>query len=54
MAAYTAVTWLEGLPARVPTFPPAKTILELGWSVPAALTAWVDQHRKRPDVVALG
>jgi glutathione S-transferase len=54
IAVYCLVTWLEGFPARAAHFPPAAQVLELGWSLPAELSAWADQHRMRPDVVALG
>jgi glutathione S-transferase len=54
IAVFCLVTWLEGLPARAPHFPPAGHLLSLGWSLPPALSAWADQHRSRPDVLALG
>jgi glutathione S-transferase len=54
IAVYCLVTWLEGLPARAAQFPPAGWVVSLGWSVPEALTRWTDQHRQRPDVLALG
>lgn len=54
IAVLTTVMWLEGLPARASTFPPAKQILGLGWTLPPALSAWADPHRSREDVVALG
>ena len=50
----TMVLWLEGLPARAPTYAPAAQIVDLGFSIPPALTAWVDRHRQRADVRALG
>jgi len=50
----TAVAWLEGLPARAATFPPAAHIVGLGWSVPAALSAWATPHLGRAEVRALG
>ena len=54
MAVYTMVTWLEGLPLRAATFAPARAVVALGWSLPAELSAWADQHRQRADVLALG
>lgn len=54
MTLVTMVVWLEGLPARAPTFPAAKAILELGWTIPPALRTWADAHRTRADVAALG
>jgi len=54
IAVFCLVTWLEGLPARALHFPPAGQVVSLGWSLPAALSRWADQHRARPDVVALG
>jgi len=50
----TGVVWLQGLPARVDTSPNAKQIMHVGgWSVPAALTSWVEAHASRDDVRAL-
>jgi glutathione S-transferase len=54
IAVFCLVTWLEGLPGRAAHFPPAGNVVSLGWSLPPALSAWADQHRSRPDVVALG
>lgn len=54
MSLVSVVLWLENLPARVATFPPAKNMLALGWKLPSALSAWADRHRARPDVAALG
>lgn len=54
MALLSLVVWLEGIPGRAATFPPARTMLELGWSLPASLGTWADRHRARPDAVALG
>jgi glutathione S-transferase len=50
---FTAVAWLEGLPARAPTFVNAAQILSLGWKLPLELSQWADAHRRRPDVVSL-
>jgi glutathione S-transferase len=36
----TAVSWLEGLPARASSFPPASQIVALGWKLPPALSEW--------------
>jgi glutathione S-transferase len=54
MALFTMTTWLEALPVRAPHFPPAKSILDLGWSLPKGLSTWADIHRPREDVIALG
>ncbi|HEY6878392.1 MAG TPA: glutathione S-transferase family protein [Polyangiales bacterium] len=53
MALYTLVYWFETMPQRVPFFPPAKKMLALGVELPPALSRWADQHRQRPDVLAL-
>jgi glutathione S-transferase len=54
IAVFCTVTWLEGLPARAASFPPAGQVLALGWTLPDALRKWADQHRERSDVLALG
>jgi hypothetical protein len=54
MVVYTAVTWLEGLSLRAATFAPARAVLALGWTLPEDLSRWADQHRSRPDVIAMG
>lgn len=54
MAVLTLVQWLEGLPIRAKSFPPAAKMVELGWSLPAELSRWASHHAGRPDVVALG
>jgi glutathione S-transferase len=54
IALYTTVAWLDGLPARVATYPTAGVILGLGWALPPILHTWADQHRQRADVLALG
>ena len=54
MAVFTSVTWLEGLFVRAATFAPVRGVIALGWTLPPELSAWADQHRSRPDVVALG
>ncbi len=51
---FTAVAWLEGLPARVTTSPNAAQIVTLGLQVPDALSRWADAHRDRSDVRSLG
>jgi glutathione S-transferase len=53
IALFTSVTWLEGLPLRAQTQQNPKQIMSLGWSLPATLSKWADQHRTRPDVIAL-
>jgi glutathione S-transferase len=53
IALYTTVYWLETMPARVASFPPAGQMLGLGWSLPVELSRWADQHRQRADVLAL-
>jgi glutathione S-transferase len=50
---YTAVAWLEGLPARASTSANIAQILTLVWSVPASLSRWADAHRERADVRGL-
>jgi glutathione S-transferase len=52
MAVYTLVTWLEGLPVRAAAFAPARSVVELGWTLPEVLSRWADQHRSRADVLA--
>jgi glutathione S-transferase len=51
---YTTVTWLEGLPVRAATLPLPRQIVSLGWTLPPELSEWADQHRTRPDVIAVG
>lgn len=53
IALYTTVYWMETMPARVAVFPPAGQMLSLGWTLPAELSRWADQHRRRADVLAL-
>jgi glutathione S-transferase len=53
MAFFTLVVWFETMPARVAVFPPAQDMLQLGWTLPAALSAWADAHRNRTDVTSL-
>lgn len=53
IAIYTIVTWLEGLPVRAVTQPLPKRIVELGWTLPTALSTWAAQHKNRPDVLTL-
>jgi glutathione S-transferase len=50
---HTAVTWLEGLPARASTFANAAQLVSLGWKLPSGLTRWADAHRQRQDVLSL-
>lgn len=54
MAVFCTVTWLEALPARAASFPPAGQVVSLGWTLPAALKDWASPHRERSDVLALG
>lgn len=54
MSVVTMVQWLEGLPGRAKVFPGARKILDLGWSVPPALSSFVARHRGRDDVASLG
>jgi glutathione S-transferase len=51
---FTAVAWIEGLPARVTTSPNAAQIVTLGMRIPSALSTWAEAHRDRQDVRALG
>ncbi|HEX4352304.1 MAG TPA: glutathione S-transferase family protein [Polyangiales bacterium] len=53
MAIFTLVVWLETMPLRAATFPPAGKMLALGWTLPATLSTWADPHRQRDDVRAL-
>jgi glutathione S-transferase len=53
IAVYTTAAWLEGLEARAATFPLAKKVIDLGWSLPPSLHAWAARHRERDDVRAL-
>lgn len=53
MGVVASVLWLEGLPARAAAFPPAKQVVDLGWTIPPALVRWVDRHRTRADVTSL-
>ena len=53
MWVFTAVTWMEVLPSIADTMPFAAQVLSIGYSVPAAVTRWVDAHRDREDVRAL-
>jgi glutathione S-transferase len=50
---YTAIAWLEGLPARAPTFANASQVLSLGWKLPEPLSRWASAHHEHPDVRAL-
>ncbi len=50
---FTAVAWLESLPARASTSPNVAQIVSLTWSLPASLGRWADAHRARSDVRAL-
>jgi glutathione S-transferase len=50
---YTAVAWLEGLPARAPQNQNAAQIVSLGWTLPVALARWSEPFRARDDVRAL-
>lgn len=54
MVLYTAVAWLEGLPARAEVAPVPRQVLALGFTLPQALSRWADAHRTRPEIVALG
>ncbi|MET0287765.1 MAG: glutathione S-transferase family protein [Polyangiales bacterium] len=53
IALFTMVVWLETMPIRAVTFPPAQRMMELGWTLPIALRTWADPHRSRADVLAL-
>lgn len=50
---YTAAAWLRRLPARAETFPLARQLVALGWSLPEGLAQWAAQHDDRSDVAAL-
>jgi glutathione S-transferase len=51
---FTAIAWLDGLPARAATFPNAAQVVSLPWSLPTALLRWCEAFRARDDVLALG
>lgn len=52
---YTAVAWMQGMPARAGHSPNIAQILTVGgWTLPEALGRWADGHRGRADVRALG
>jgi glutathione S-transferase len=53
IAVLTLVHWLEGLPTRAATFATARAIVDLGWSLPSALSRWAALHAQRADVLAL-
>jgi glutathione S-transferase len=53
IAVLTLVHWLEGLPTRAAAFPPARAIVDLGWTLPSALPRWAALHAQRADVLAL-
>jgi hypothetical protein len=50
---FTMVSWLEGLPARASSYPPAAQIVALGWTLPTSLSAWAEMQRHRPEIVDL-
>jgi glutathione S-transferase len=50
---FTAVAWLDGLPARAASSPNAAQIVSLPWSLPTALLRWCEAFRARDDVRAL-
>lgn len=53
IAVCTLALWLDGLPGRATTFPPAAKVVALGWTLPEALREWAAERRARPDVRAL-
>jgi glutathione S-transferase len=50
----TAALWFETMPRRAPTTPNIAQVMSLGITLPQPLTAWVEHHRHREDVQALG
>ena len=50
---FTAVAWLDGLPARASTNPNAAQVVSLAWSLPQPLVRWTEAFRDRADVRAL-
>jgi glutathione S-transferase len=50
---FTAVAWLEALPARAAESPNVAQILTLPWKLPAALSAWAAPFKGRKDVQSL-
>src|SRR5262249_18455676 len=54
IAVCTLALWLEGLPARAAAFPPAASVVALGWTLPDVLREWTAERREqRADVRAL-
>jgi glutathione S-transferase len=53
---FTAVAWLDGLPARAESgqSPLARQLIALPWVIPAPLLRWRDAFVEREDVLALG
>jgi glutathione S-transferase len=53
---FTAVAWLEALPARAASgqSPQASQLVTMPWSIPAPLLRWRDAFVERKDVRALG
>lgn len=49
----TLVLWMEGLPGRAATYPPAAQLVSLGYQLPKELSDWANAHRHRGDVLAL-
>lgn len=49
----TMVLWMEGLPGRAATYPPAAQLVSLGYQLPRELSEWADAHRHREDILAL-
>lgn len=50
---FTAVEWLEGLPARRASNQKVAQVCSLGWTLPASMSRWAEAFRKREDVMAL-
>jgi glutathione S-transferase len=50
----TMVLWFESLPSRVAASQNVAQIVTLGFELPPALARWVDAHRSRDDLRALG
>lgn len=50
---FTMEHWFSTMPQRVASFAPAAQVVALGLRLPPEISRWADQHRDRPDVLAL-
>jgi glutathione S-transferase len=51
--AFSAATWVAGMPARAASAPLVAQILTLGFRMPESLVTWAKQHDGRADVRAV-